>query len=379
MNWPAQIPTRTDPAYYADAESAAEAELRADFAHHYQLRLIAAYGETPADKIRMYRDAHRLADKWASHERSDMRTLWRQLQGAVAGWEARPHATARAFDRVATSGELGGVAVDGMVWRTLVQACDITGHGPEPTAGSEQDAARTPARAAHLEVVADADATPILDRAFGRGFLERPAVDPGGDAIGVEAIAERAGEQAVSGAGAESIVSGPEPQTLDPSVFGEALARRQIRQIDALRRLQNATAEHSRLADEWGPEVLFGGRILRLEQLLDQGRAARRDAARAGVSTSEIDQTYRAGLTGVSWHERPGHLLLGRIDHLSRERDRMLGRTEPGAEDSRVGLDIDAAITAAAPPTGYGHGDWDSTADSIEADPVTCDRSLELS
>ncbi|MGW6332179.1 hypothetical protein [Nocardia rhamnosiphila] len=361
MNWPAQTPTRTDPAYHPDAESATEAQLRADFTHHYQLRLIAAYGETPADKIRMYRDAHQLADRWAGHEQRPMRTLWRQLQGAIAGWEARPHATARAFDRVAKSREIGGVPIDGMTWRTLVQACDITGHGPEPIARSEQDAVRTPARAAHLDVIADADTGKVLDRAFGRGFLDNAT----------------AGTGAVTRS--DTIAGFPAAQSPAASVFSEEVAQQQNRQIDALRRLQNATAEHSVLADDWGPGALLGERILRLEQLLDQGRAARRDAVQAGVPAGEIDQTYRVGLTGVSWHESPGHLLLGRIDHLSRELERVLSRTGSGLEENQAGSEIDAAITAAASPADYGAGDWDHAPDSVDSDLVPSDHSIELS
>ncbi|MEV3965896.1 hypothetical protein AB0M34_34365 [Nocardia sp. NPDC050193] len=378
MNRPAHTPTRTDPAFYADAESATEAQLRADFTHHYQLRLIAAYGETPADRIRMYRDAHRLADRWTDHEQRPMRTLWRQLHGAVAGWEARPHATARAFDRVAKSRELGGVPIDCVTWRTLVQACDITGHGPEPITGSEQDAVRTPARVAHLDVVADADTGKVLDRAFGRGFLDSATAGPEA-ATGPDTIAEPPAEQTIDRPWAESTAPAPRPQLPHTGVFGEEIAQQHNRQIDALRRLQNATAEHTALAAELGPEPLLGGWILRLEQLLDRGRAARRDAAQAGIPAAEIDQTYRAGLTGVSWQESPGHALLGRIDHLSRELDRALSRTKPGADGSRAGLDIDAAITAATPPAGYDAGDWNNSPDSLDSEPTTSDRSVELS
>ncbi|MGW1742086.1 hypothetical protein ACWCPQ_25160 [Nocardia sp. NPDC001965] len=360
MTWPAQPPTRTDPAYYVDAESATEAQLRADFTHHYQLRLIAAYGETPADTIRMYRDASALADRWAHHENRTWRTVWYQLQGAVAGWEARPHATQRAFDRVARSRQLGGLPIDDMTWRTFVQACDITGHGPEPITGSEQDAAHSAARAPGPHVVVEAEPGSLLRRAFGPGFLDPATEAPTADEL----------------------------QQLD-------------QRVDALRRLQDATAAHSRLADDWSTDSPPGRQILRLEQLLAAARTARRDAARAGASSSEIDQTYQAGLTGAHWHEQPRHPPPARVAHLAHERDDAVhagiqhtnsaspavaasgGEIDVPADDLPIGDEftgngVDAAIAAVVGPTGQRAGDWELEADHLDASPVTAEHSAEL-
>lgn len=371
MSWPTDPPTRTNPAFYTDAESATEAQLRADFTHYYQLRLIAAYAESSPAKASMHQHANSLAAKWSSHEQRTWRSLWRQLQGAVAGWEARPHTTARVFDRLAQSRELGGLPIEDMTWRTLVQARDITGRGPEPITGSEQDAARTPAREPHLQLVAATDTAPqsVLDRAFGADF-HTPVTDASGD-------------QPPDGPATTEEAPALAPHA---RAFADDIAAQQDQQIDALRRLQNATAEHALLTNTWEPETLHGERILRLEHLLTEARNARREAARAGLPVHEITQTYQTGLTGVYWHERAGHPLLGRIDHLVHERDHAIGAAAhvptfsgPDAADGSAGSDIDSAIAAAVAAHGVDPADWETEADNVEVAQAAADHSVELS
>lgn len=348
MSWPDPPSGRTDPAYYHDATDPTEAQLRADFTRYYQLRQIGPYGETEAQQRQFAAQADELARRWGSHENSSHRSLWHQLQAAVSGWETQPEATRVAFSRVSQARAAGETAVADRVWRTLRQAAEITGHAEFEIGGSEQDGARW--RPPEHGPARDREMT-VLDRALGgRG----PDLDPAQVAT-IIANTDRLLNDG-RGAGAEErpellpahIALAPVDYSYDTE---EAI---EVRQIAALRQVQDLAAEHTNLvsgAEGWegwtGAAEHDQAHLDRLEKLLDAARTARRDAALAGVPASDIEAVYRAGLEGTYWYQQPGDSHRGRIARLLEERDRAAS-----AADSRHAPSADAAAAESGPDPG---------------------------
>ncbi|MGY2087900.1 hypothetical protein [Nocardia gipuzkoensis] len=334
MSWPDPRYGTTDPGYYHDAANDTEAQIRADFTRYYQLRLIAPHGETPEQQQQFTAWADELAAHWGRHEAPEQRRLWGQLQAAVAGWEARPEFTRAAYNRI-TRAKLGGdLDVEPVVWRNLRQAAEITGHIETTTTGSEQDGARwqppdhSPERAT--------ERASVLERALGGRGPELASLAEV-DAI----IAET-----------DRLLEAEETAGDGDTGRDERLTR----QRDALRQLQDATAEHTHLSDAWpsAPER-YQQHLERLESLLDAARTARLAAADAAASPADIEAAYHAGLAGTYSHQDPaGPEQLALPDPLT------------GLEHSG-GAEIGAAIDAALPESQF--GEWSPT-DDLEDHPA---------
>lgn len=347
MSWPDPRHGTTEPAYYRDAATSAEAELRADFTRYYQLREIAPHGETPAQQREFTAQADALAARWGRHESPEHRTLWAQLQAAVAGWEARPESTRAAFDRITQAKADGDLGVDPVVWRNLHQAAEITGHIEPVVSGSEQDGARwrPPDRSRGQE----ADRASLLDRALG-GRAPGPASLAEVDAIIAETDQLLDAEEAVG-----DLDTGRD--------------ERAARQNAALRQLQDSTAEHTRLAEAWpGSPEQDQAHIARLESLLDAARAARIAAAVAGVPAADIEAVYHAGRDGSYWHQQPGNPQApstpdggpAATAYQGLDLPPPLGQIVPAEPSTAAGgAEIDEAIGAALPEAGV--GEWSPT------------------
>ncbi|WP_039804469.1 hypothetical protein [Nocardia araoensis] len=333
MSWPDPRYGTTDPGYYRDAATDTEAQIRADFTHYYQLRLIAPHGETPEQQRQFTAWADELAAQWGRHEAPEHRRLWGQLQAAVAGWETRPEFTRVAYNQITHAKLAGDLDVDPMVWRTLRQAAEITGHIETTTTGSEQDGARwqppghSPAR--HTE------RTSVLDRALGgRG----PAL---ASLAEVDAIITET----------DQLLEAEEAAADRDTGRDERLTRQRA----ALRQLQDATAEHTHLSDAWPTAAeRYQAHLERLESLLDAARTARVAAADAAASPADIEAAYHAGLAGIYSHDPASLGQLALPDPLT------------GLEHGD-GAEIGAAIAAALPETQF--SEWSPT-DDLEGHPV---------
>ncbi|MFC8529187.1 hypothetical protein [Nocardia sp. NPDC057227] len=379
MSWPDPPSGRTDPAYYHDADPL-EAQLRADFTRYHHLREIGPYGETIDQQREFALQADALAVRWGRHDSLDHRSLWHQLDAAVAGWESQPEATRVAFSQVSRAKAEGRSMVADSVWRTLRQAAEITGHVEYRINGSDQDGARW--RPPEPGPAVEHGPASAADRALGgRGpdlrpeqveaiiantarLLGEPTPDPGDDSAGAGLLPAHIATAAVDYA-------------YDDEQVVEA------RQITALRQLQNVAAEHTNLAsgaegwDGWTGEPDHDqAHLAKLDALSEAMRAARRAAALAGVPATDVDTVYRAGLEGTYWYQQPGDPVRGRIARLTEERDRAHAEladlrtagggsvasaavTDPapglgtvGAEaGSGPGGEVSAAVEAALPPT----------------------------
>ncbi|MET8779013.1 hypothetical protein ABZV58_28755 [Nocardia sp. NPDC004654] len=340
MSWPDPPRGPTDPAYWREASTSLEAEVRADFSLYYQLREIAPHSETAEHRRELTARADELAAKHGRHESVEARTLWGQMQAAVAGWEVRPETTRQLFNRLDQAQAAGDLPVDELVWRNLRQAAELTGHLEVIVTGSDQDGARW--QPPQRSLAPEAHRTTLLDRALGgRG----PELDLAGvDMIIAEtdrllAIEEQAGdldrgEHEHTDLLPDRLRSAPVADT-----SASAQSERETRQIAALREVQDLTAEHTRLVETWdGSPEHDQAQIARLESLLDAARAARVEAAEAGAALADIDAVYLAGRDGRYWHQQPGYPPLAHRDSQATEPDPLTG-----------GAQTEAAIEAAMP------------------------------
>ncbi|MFI6779211.1 hypothetical protein [Nocardia sp. NPDC050412] len=359
MSWPEPRHAATDPAYYHDVADPTEAQIRADFTRYYQLRLVAPFAETPEQKQEFTIQADQLAAQWGRHESIEHRRQWEQLQAAVSGWELRPEATRAAYSRIDQAKAAGELGVDALVWRNLRQAAEVTGHIETTTNGSDQDRARwqPPQHSAGR----DAERTGLLDRALGGR-----------------------GPELASLTEVDAIIAETDQLLAAEEEFGDldtGADERAARQREALRRLQDLTAEHAWLSEHWdGSPEHDQAHIARLESLLAEARSARVDAADTGVLPADIEAAYRAGRDGTYRHEHAGAPLIDPNTQLQRDlavpesladgfenaRDGLL-RTDRGG-----GAAIDDATTAALP--GAEFAEW-GPADGVEEDLATTHRT----
>ncbi|TLG08729.1 hypothetical protein FEK35_17480 [Nocardia cyriacigeorgica] len=277
--------------------AATEAALRHDFTRAHNLRMIAPHAESP-EQARVFLDqAAALAAHWTRDPESN--GLWHELEAAVGAWDARPQSTATAFRRLSQAHAAGDLPIDDRRWRTLTQAAELTGHHDPTTTGSGQDSARwrpEPGIELHSSTAS------LLDRALGGRAPEPVSLDEV-DAVIAETdrLLELEHEVGDRDTGADEHAS-----LLPPELRAAPAADAEGRRTAALGQLQNLTAEHQRLAGEWdGPPVEVDTLVTRLDSLLEAARTARRDAAEAGASATDIEAAYHAGRDGHYW--QPDH------------------------------------------------------------------------
>ncbi|VFA96279.1 hypothetical protein [Nocardia cyriacigeorgica] len=273
--------------------AATEAALRDDFTRAHNLRMIAPHAESP-EQARVFLDqAAALAAHWTGDP--EFRGLWHELEAAVGAWEARPETTGIAFRRLSQTHAAGDLPIDDRQWRTLAQAAELTGHHDPTIAGSGQDSARwQPIPNAEL----DSSRASVLDRALGGRAPEPVSLDEV-DAVIAETnrLLELEHDLGDRDTGADEHASLLPPQLqAAPAVDVEG------RRSAALGQLQNFTAEHQRLVGEWdGPAEAVDTLVTRLDSLLEAARTARRDAAEAGASATDIEAAYHTGRDGHYW------------------------------------------------------------------------------
>lgn len=390
MSWEVQGTRFTDPTYYSDAASNTEAQLRAEFAKYHQLRETAPWAETSAHVVEYTARAHSIARRWQHDSSPEHRELWQQLTAAVEDWTSNPESARTDYSRLQQALIEGNPGVDPNIIRTQRQAAEVTGYLEPVHDQSAQDGARW--RPRHLTVVPDLGADSsrksesAADRALGGRAPEELTLAE------VEAIIEATDDLLTAEETAGNLDNGIDelnalipPQQRNAAVtFDYTAAFDQHRvQIAAVRRVQDLTAEHLRLAGEFDGTV-EGGQVLieRVETLMDAARRARHEAVSAGVGEQEITAAYRAGLAGHYWSQQPGVPHLGQLDQILGERDQALTeigvlRTELGAEANRApelalavggepayvttlefpsapaGSVISSAVDAALPDTGF--------------------------
>ncbi|MEU3010115.1 hypothetical protein [Nocardia asteroides] len=345
MSWITQGTRYTDPAYYRDSASLIEAQLRADFATYHQLREIAAFGETPSDVVEYAARAHAIARSWQHESTPEQRALWQQLGAAAQAWTSDPDTARVEFSRLQQAFVEGNSGIAPDMIRTQRQAAEITGHLEPVYDHSIQDGARW--RPRHLTVVRDRSTTggvqqpSAADRALGgraTGELNLAEIDAIIDATDELLGAEEAlGDLDRGTDELDALI--PPGQRFAPVRYDYTAAQDQHKaHIQALRRVQDLTAEHLRLAGQFdgSPE---GGQALidRLETLIDATRRARLEAIDVGVTERDITAAYRAGLDGHYWSQQPGVAHLGQLDQLLSEDAPALAelsalRTEHGAQ-----------------------------------------------
>ncbi|MEV4156841.1 hypothetical protein AB0J48_27855 [Nocardia salmonicida] len=344
MSWETRGTSFTSPDYYREAADRVEAELRADFATYHQTREIAAYGETPAQVVELNARAHAIARQWQQGGTPEHQQLWQQLTTAVESWTANPETARVEFGRLQQAFIEGGSGIDPGTVRTQRQAAELTGHLEPVNDHSAQDGARW--RPRHLSVVPDpgAEATRsgnAADRALGGRSGEQLSLAEI-DAI-INSSDELLDAEEAFGdldTGAEEITALlPAEQRIAPLDRAVTATFDQLpAQIAAVRRLQDLTAQHIRLASEFdgtpeGGQVLIG----QMERLMDGAREANRDALSAGADPDEITGAYQTGLSGQFWSQQPGAPRLAQLDHVLSERDNALAeidalRTQFGIE-----------------------------------------------
>ncbi|MFE7718585.1 hypothetical protein ACFU44_06035 [Nocardia rhizosphaerihabitans] len=365
MSWVNQGTRYTDPDYYRDSATPIEAQLRADFATCHQLRELAAYGETPAHIVEYAARAHNIARSWQHESTPEHRALWQQLSAAAESWTSNPETARIEFSLLQQAFIEGDSGIEPDTIRTQRQAAEITGHLEPVHDHSTQDEARW--RPRHLALVRDHGTESSLqrigaaDRALGGRAAEELSLAE------IEQIIDATDEQL----GAEEAVGDldrgtdeldaliPPGQRSAPVRYDYTAAHDQYKtHIQALRRVQDLTAEHLRLASQFDgtPE---GGQALidRLETLIDATRRARLEAVNAGVDEHDITAAYRAGLGGHYWSQQPGVPHLGQLDQLLGDHEPGLTeigvlRTEPGAEAAQAPeLALAAGAEFAHPPS----------------------------
>ncbi|MFC9965157.1 hypothetical protein ACFVH4_13035 [Nocardia ignorata] len=355
MTWETRGTSFTNPDYYREAADRVEAELRADFATYHQTREIAAYGETPAQIVELNARAHTIARQWQQGGTPEHQLLWRQLTTAVESWTANPETARVEFGRLQQAFIEGGSGIDPNTVRTQRQAAELTGHLEPVNDHSAQDGARW--RPRHLSVVPDpgAEATNsgnAADRALGGrsgeelSLAEIDAIINSSDEL--LAVEETAGDLDT---GAEEITALlPAEQRTAPLYRDFTATLDQLpAQIAAVRRLQDLTAQHIRLAAEFdgtpqGGQVLIG----QMERLMDGAREANRDALSAGADPDEITSAYQTGLSGQFWSQQPGAPRLAQLDHVLSERDNALAEIDALRTQFGIAPDQPPALALAA-------------------------------
>ncbi len=335
MSWETRGTTFTNPDYYREAADRVEAQLRADFATYHQTREIAAYGETPAQIVELNARAHTIARQWQQDGTPEHQQLWQQLDTAVESWTANPEAARAEFGRLQQSFIEGGSGIEPNTVRTQRQAAELTGHLEPVHDLSAQDGARW--RPRHLSVVPNtgAEATRsgnAADRALGGRSSEELSLAEI-DAI-INSSDELLSAEETMGdldTGEDAITALlPAEQRNAPFDHAFTTTLEQLpAQIAAVRRLQDLTAQHIRLATEFdgsseGGQVLIG----QMERLMDGAREANRDALSAGADPDEITGAYQAGLAGQFWSQQPGAPRLAQLDHVLSERDSVLSELD---------------------------------------------------
>lgn len=352
MSWETRGTSFTSPDYYREAADRVEAELRADFATHHQLREIAAYGETAAQVVELNARAHTIARQWQQGGTPEHQQLWRQLTTAVEFWTANPETARVEFGRLQQSFIEGGSGIDPNTVRTQRQAAELTGHLEPVNDHSAQDSARW--RPRHLSVVPDpgAEATRsgnAADRALGGrsgeelSLAEIDAIINSSDEL---LSAEEALNDLDTGAEEITALLPAEQRNASPDHAFTANLDQLPAQIVAVRRLQDLTAQHIRLAAEFdgtpqGGQVLIG----QMERLMDGAREANRDALSAGADPDEITSAYQTGLSGQFWSQQPGAPRLAQLDHVMSERDNALAEID--ALRTQLGIAPDPPPTLA--------------------------------
>lgn len=362
MTWENQGSGFTDPAYYRDAADHVEAQLRADFATHHQLREIAAYGETPAQVVEYKARAHDIARQWQQSPVPEHQQLWHDLASAVDAWTANPETARVEFGQLQQSFIEGGAGIDVSTIRTQRQAAELTGHLEPVNDRSAQDGARW--RPRHLSVVPDPGVVTtrsdsLVDRALGGRAAQQLSMAE------VEAIINGSDELLAAEEALGDLDTGEDEITallpaaqrnayLTPTVTVDQLPA----QIVAVRRVQDLSAQHARLAKEFdespeGSQV----RIDQLERLMDGARDARRAAALAGADHAEITGAYQAGLAGHYWSQQPGAPRLAQLERVLGERDHAMAELD--ALRSQLGLapDKPPALALAAGAENTHHPD----------------------
>ncbi|MFC9871700.1 hypothetical protein [Nocardia salmonicida] len=374
MSWETRGTSFTNPGYYREAADRVEAGLRADFATYHQLREIAAYGETPAQVVELNARAYAIARRWQQGGTPEHQQLWQQLDIAVRAWTADPEAARVEFGRLQQSFIEGGSGIDPNTVRTQRQAAELTGHLEPVNDHSAQDGARW--RPRHLSVVPDlgvegARSGSAVDRALGGRSGEELSLAE------IEAIINSADELLSAeetlgdlDTGEEEITALlPAEQRNAPLADNVAATLDQVpAQIAAVRRLQDLTAQHIRLAAEFdgtpeGGQVLIG----QMERLMDGAREANRAALSAGADPDEITGAYRAGLSGQFWSQQPGAPRLAQLDHVLSERGSALVEIDGLRTQLGIAPDQPPALALAAGAETSHH--LSSTASSTALEP----------
>ncbi|MEV0766386.1 hypothetical protein [Nocardia sp. NPDC050435] len=322
MSW--QDPPRdfTDPAYYADAASDTERELRAAFARFHLLGEIEPEADTPDRIAERNAAAYEISHPWENHPEVRWRWLWRQLDIEATQWEIDPDRTRALYDDLAQAREAGQPGVDELAWRTLHQARELTGHtgglsspsaragwwlpGPQLRAITNADntVARTPGR--HLRAVPDSGTETTrgaADRALGAPrdlrLLDMTAVEKTiADTDALLNHEELTGD--LDPGTDRQTTRAPNPLRENTVDAAAALAERQSRHAYLLAQVYDLAAQHARLNAAWDPDPDYAhARIERLEELNNLLRGARRSAASAGVQDAAISAAYRAGRDSV--------------------------------------------------------------------------------
>ncbi|WP_051028837.1 MULTISPECIES: hypothetical protein [Nocardia] len=281
MSWAQSQPgSPTDPGYYHDAADDREARLRADFALHHYLSEIAPFGETSEQVAELTERARLLALRWADPGDVEAHELWTQLDAATRAWQSHPETTRTAYVRVAAAHADGDEVVDDLTLRSLRQAAVLTGRVEPDITGSAQDSARSrPQDRANVIELRPGNA---VDRALGGRGPE------------------------VSMAEIDALIA-----TTDDLLDAEELDgdldtgtdRRSVDRAAALRRVQDLSAEHTRTSERFADLPNHDQALIeRLEELLDQTRQARGDAALAGADPEQIHRAYLAGRDGTYAH-----------------------------------------------------------------------------
>ncbi|WP_433574895.1 hypothetical protein [Nocardia brasiliensis] len=278
MSWLDRATGLSDPAHYTDAADGTERLLRADAARHYNLLEFAPYGETAQQTQQFKAEAAQLATKWGRHESVALRTIWQQLQNAITQFDVTPEQARRQFQQLHSAAGTG--EGNSMLWRSWRQAAELTGHFEPGITGSEQDSARWQP----VDKSPDPHAAPTaLERALG-------------------ATSTLLGNDDV-----DAIISGQNvTASHDTSARAEHLAAVPT-QRQALQRLQNLYAEHTRTAESHSAFTEYSlAKVDELEGILANARQARAAAAHAGAPVEVIRAVQQAGTGGAYWHERPG-------------------------------------------------------------------------
>ncbi|MGV9678791.1 hypothetical protein ACWDSJ_26205 [Nocardia sp. NPDC003482] len=332
-----------DPDFYPDPEPEVR-QLRADFAHYYQLLEIAPYAIDEQTRLEFTQHAEGLATRWGSHDDRRLREMWQARHAAVLGWESRPEQARAIFDQIARSREAHDLVVDDQLWEALVDARRVTGHGPGPLTGSSQDADH---RYPHLRAETYRDARPApgtdasLDVEDVREPWERTLGAPRNgtvlpDLTEVDAVIAATDAALDAEERAADLDTGYDARSaLLPRAVREApvshlyldTAARDARHAALLRQVQDLAAEHANLAFDGDPSD-DQARLHQLETLRQAISDASREARHAGIAVEAIEHAYHLGRDGIYWSTEPADPHLGRIAQLTEQRDHARAETD---------------------------------------------------